>query len=382
MTWQAPITVEARRAEFVRLAQSEAIAFRELCRRFGISPTTGYKWLSRAEAAAATGQSDWMDDRSRRPHGCSHRTDAEIETQVVALRRQHPTWGGRKLRAALQRAGVATAPSASTITAILRRHDLLDPASSAQHTAPTRFVHPFPNVLWQMDFMGHLPLGDGGRVHPLCLLDDCSRYCLGIWACADERKETVVAHLTAAFATYGLPQIILTDNGPPWGTSGAGGITMVEAHLLQLGITVWHGHPYHPQTQGKVERFHRTLGAELRLLHRLADLEQAQRTLTAFRQTYNTQRPHEALALQVPADRYRPSDRAAPDEVPEPVYAPGDTLRKVRGNGTISVDNRPFFVGGGLVGRTVGLRPTTVTGIMAVYFCHQQVATIDLRTDS
>ncbi len=381
MTWQAPITVEARRVEFVRLAQSGVLSFRELCRRFEISPTTGYKWLARAEAAASE-PGDWSQDRSRRPHGCTHRTSAEVEAAVVALRQQQPTWGGRKLRAALQRTAVTPVPSASTITAILRRHGLLDEARATGPIAPIRFAHPLPNVLWQMDFMGHRPLGDGSRVHPLCVLDDYSRFCLGVWACADERKETVWTHLTAAFATYGLPQIILTDNGPPWGSSGAGGITTLEAQLLQLGITVWHGHPYHPQTQGKVERFHRTLGAEVRLLHQLADLQQAQRAFTAFRQTYNTQRPHEALELQVPADRYQPSRQSLPAELPEPVYPPGDGLRKVRGNGTISLHNRAYFVGGGLVGRTVGIRPTTVAGVMAVYFCHQQVATIDLRVDS
>lgn len=376
MTWQVQ-SVESCRAEFVWLAQSGTLSFRELCRRYGISPKTGYKWLERA----AQGGDDWMVDRSRRPHTCPGQTAPELEARVVALRQQHPSWGGRKLHARLVRDGLESVPSPSTITAILRRNALIDPAASAQRQHPVRFEYPEPNALWQMDFMGHLPMAQG-RLHPLSVLDDHSRFCLGLWACANERRTTVSDGLRQAFICYGLPLAILTDNGSPWGASGNRGVTALEVELIQLGITVIHGAPYHPQTQGKVERFHRTLATELTNTRAFATLADARLALEHWRHTYNHDRPHQSLDDQVPADRYRPSPRPYPAQPPAPVYGPEDTVRLVRGNGCCSFHNRDWPIGRGVIGKPVGIRPTAIDGVFAVYFCHQQVATIDLRDPS
>jgi transposase InsO family protein len=261
---------------------------------------------------------------------------------------------------------------------ILHRHGQIAPEASEPRTTPQRFAHPHPNDLWQLDFMGHLPLA-AGRLHPLCLLDDHSRYCLGVWACANEQRVTVWTHLTDAFARFGLPLAILTDNGPPWGAGGGGGITALEAELIQLGITVRHGRPHHPQTQGKIERFHQTLGTECTRRCDLADLESAQRFFTAWRQRYNCARPHEALDNQGPAARYQPSPRSYPGQLPDPTYGPDDAVRLVRTQGSISFQNRIFFISRGLIGRPVGIRPTATDGRFAVFFCHQQVDLIDLR---
>lgn len=278
MPWEVRSMV-ASRAEFVALASQKGANVSQLCTRFGISRKSGYKWLGRAAAAASRGAeadhgmagSDLpahpLADQSRRPRTSPGQTDPIVEAAVVTLRARHPTWGGRKLHHALRQAGVA-APAPSTITAILDRHELLAPP--ADRIRPwRRFVHDAPNDLWQMDFMGHRPLvgtsGDptGRRVHPLMVLDDCSRFALVLAACPHERGELVRTHLTACFARYGLPRAILTDNGPPWGATGQGGVTSLEAWLLRLGVAVWHGRVYHPQTQGKVERLHGTIAADV-----------------------------------------------------------------------------------------------------------------------
>ncbi len=234
-----------------------------------------------------------------------------------------------------------------------------------------------------MDFMGHLALGTTGhRVHLLTLLDDHSRYALGTWACANERGGTVQTHLQQAFQQHGLPLALLTDNGPPWGTSGAGGITTLEAWLMRLGIQVLHGRPYHPQTQGKIERLHATIRTELTLHQVFADLACAQQAVDRWRTCYNTVRPHDALGMATPASRYRISTRPFPEALAPIEYAPGDRVLKVRSQGSIEVGGRERFVGSGLIGQLIALRPTEQDGVLHVYFCHQQIRTLDLRDES
>src|SRR5262249_18423537 len=234
----------------------------ELCQRFGISRKTGYKWIRRFQEGGTKN----LEDRSRRPRSSPRRSSQELEVKVVRLRRKHRAWGGRKIRRRLEDLGEKKVCSASTITAILRRHDLIEPIASVQRGKMERFEYPVPNDLWQMDFKGHFALRLGGRCHPLTVLDDHSRYALVLKSCGDERTATVRGHLTQAFERYGLPRRILCDNGAPWGTSGQGGWdhwTPLSLWLMRLGVGMIHGRPYHPQTQGKEERFHATLNAEL-----------------------------------------------------------------------------------------------------------------------
>jgi transposase InsO family protein len=361
----------SERQEFVALAQQEEIPITELCRRFGISRKTGYKWLARARTGAP------LSERSRRPHTMPRQTTPEVEAAVVQLRAEHPRWGGRKLNHALARQGMMQPPMPSTITGILRRHGLL--VADPPRRPGIRFEHPAPNELWQLDFMGHRAL-DADRVHPLTLLDDHSRFALALAACADQQHATVKAQLTAVFRRYGLPRAVLTDNGAPWRAAGeVMGLTRLEAWWLQLGIDPWHGRPRHPQTQGKVERFHGTIAAEVFAQRQLPNLLTAQAAFDAFRTTYNHARPHEALAYAVPAERYQPSPRPFPDVLPEIVYGPDDTVRIVTGHGSISWQRQRIFIGRGLVGLPVGVRPTTDDGVWHVVFCQRHVATIDQR---
>jgi transposase InsO family protein len=234
------------------------------------------------------------------------------------VRSQHPVWGGRKIRRVLLDDGVGLVPSASTITAILRRHGLLEGPRSGQPREWTRYEHAEPNDLWQMDFKGHFAM-EAGRCHPLTVLDDHSRYALAIGACDNERTGTVRGQLERIFARYGLPRRILADNGPPWGTAGSSERhTALTVWLLDLDVAVVHGRPYHPQTQGKDERFHRTLKGEVLDGRHFRTLEEAQAAFDAWRHIYNTRRPHEALAMATPVTRYKPSPRTMPDTIAPP----------------------------------------------------------------
>jgi transposase InsO family protein len=304
------------------------------------------------------------------------RTPPAIEERIVALRAAHPTWGGRKLHHALARQGMVQPPAPSTITAILRRHHLLCVAPPPRDFV--RFEHAAPNDLWQVDFMGHRPLAQG-RVHPLTLLDDHARFALTITACGDEQQSTAKDRLTTLFRRYGLPHILLSDNGAPWSTAGMGGLTTLEAWLVRLGVEVWHGRPRHPQTQGKVERFHGTIAAEVFAQRPFADLATTQLAFDRFRASYNHERPHEALAYAVPASRYQPSPRPFPETVPEITYGPDDAVRIVTVHGSIQWQRQRQFVSRGLVGQPVAVRPSREDGRWEVYFCHRQVATIDRR---
>ncbi len=306
MPWQES-SVETLRQEFVMLATQEGANIRELCRRFSISPDTAYTLLARYRQEGADG----LRDRSRRPLHAPLQTAPAMEAAVCAVRGAHPAWGGRKIHRYLLDHGQRAAPAASTITDILRRHDLLDRTQSAHHRPWQRFAAAAPNDLWQMDFKGHIALRQG-RCHPLTVLDDHSRYCLALEACGDERTDTVQTRLIALFARYGLPWRLLADNGAPWG-DGRSRYTVLTVWLLRLGITVTHGRAYHPQTQGKEERFHRTLKAEVLAGENFADLARAQAAFDPWRLSYNHERPHEALALATPGSRYVPSPRRYPE---------------------------------------------------------------------
>jgi transposase InsO family protein len=361
------------RNEFVELARREDWNFSELCRRYGISRKTGYKWLARYRQ----GGRENLRDRSRRPQHCPHQTTAEMEAKIVTLRKEKPAWGGRKLRTALQRSGVA-APSASTITVILRRQQILEAQDGTTPRPYQRFEKEHPNELWQMDFKGDFPTLQR-RCYPLTLLDDCTRFSPGLFSCGDQRRETVQSHLEAVFRRYGMPHAMLMDNGSPWGGGDTREHTRLSVWLMRLGIRVKHGRPYHPQTQGKLERFHRTLQGEVLVRESFVDLTACQQRLDAWREEYNFVRPHEALEMATPGSRYRPSPLAYPEALPPIEYAPGGLVRKVQNGGRITYRNREYRVGHAFVGLPVALRPTAVDGILEVWFLQHPIKILDLR---
>ncbi|GAB4574707.1 MAG: hypothetical protein Kow0077_22630 [Anaerolineae bacterium] len=271
-------------------------------------------------------------------------------------------------------------PAASTITAVLRRHELLDPAVSAQHRPFQRFERSTPNELLQMDFKGHVAIATGLRCHPLTILDDHSRFLVGLYACPDETHATVQACLVATFRTYGLPEAMLMDNGTPWGDDR---YTRLTVWLMRLGIRVLHGRPHHPQTQGKDERLHRTLSEELLSRQNFPDLAAYQTAFDHWRFLYNTQRPHEALDLQPPASRYQPSPRPFPEVLPPLVYPADAVLRKVDAAGKISFRNQPFRIGRAFAGEQVALAPDPqVDGLMSVFLGQFPIGSLNLKGSS
>lgn len=360
------------RREFVQLARQEGANRRELCRRFGIHPDTGYKWLERF----AAGDSE-LKDRSRQPHTSPTRSDAVVEGLVLAVRDAHPAWGARKIARCLERDGVKP-PAVSTVHEILRRNDRIVPPPGGAR-ASQRFEMPAPNMLWQMDFKGWRPLGDGERCHPLTVLDDHSRYLLSLEACANEQGRTVQNRLELVFRRHGLPDAFFVDNGSPWGGSSSQRWTRLGVWLLKLGIRILHSRPYHPQSRGKNERFHRSLEAEVFALRRLRDLVDAQRAFDAWRTVYNFERPHEALGQDVPASRYRPSPRSMPSRLPNVEYDAHEIVRTVpTTKDYISFKSRRWKVPQAFRGERVAIRASAVDGHYGVFFGAHQIATIDL----
>lgn len=375
MPWKEASAMSLR-LEFVRLAMTKTATIRSLCRRYAVSPKTAYKWIDRYH----DGGTEALRDQSRRPHSSPLRTAAEVEEKIVHLREQHPRWGARKLRARLAAQGNHDLPAVSTITAILHRHGCINPQETVQHERWQRFESPAPNLLWQMDFKGDFPLLSG-RCYPLTILDDHSRFSLGLTACVNQRRETVQQHLIATFRRYGLPQRLLTDNGGPWGSCGQDAYTTLGVWLIRLGISLSHSSVCHPQTLGKDERFHRTLKAEVIGTRLFESVEHCQRSFDDWRSIYNFERPHEALAMAVPASRYQISAREYPETLPAIEYGPDDIVRKVQRNGVLSFRGREFTIGKAFTACSVALRPTTSDAVFNVFFCHEHIAQINLNND-
>ena len=375
MPWQE-CSIMSQRLEFVLLARQEDANHSALCRRFGISRKTGYKWLARYDTNGEAG----LADRSRRPQHHPAQTPPELEAAVLAVRTDHPAWGGRKIKAWLERRGIA-APSPSTITAMLERNGRLAEAHERPQRTWQRFEAAAPNDLWQLDFKGVVRLASGDTF-PLSVLDDHSRFALGLFACADQQQPTVQAHLTRLFQRYGLPRRILTDNGPPWGPSRQYGLTALEAWWIRLGIRVSHGRIYHPQTQGKVERFHGSLKAEVLRGPQLLDQVACQDAFDRWRDCYNLDRPHEALDFAVPVERYQPSPRPLLTLEPAIVYGPGDAVRMVKRHGVIAYRGRRYFISRGLAGLPVAVRRTRNPTRVEVYYCQQLVKEVTLHPSS
>lgn len=376
MPWKY-VDIMTLRQEFVSLARQDGANISALCRHFGISRKTGYKWLTRViqDGPAA------LADRSRRPLQSPQRASAAVEERILELRSKHPRWGGRKLRRRLLDLGYDDVPAPSTITRILHRHHLISEQASDDSTPWSRFEHPRPNDLWQMDFKGHFQTGTA-PCHPLTVIDDHSRYNLILHACARPNAEQVQQALQDTFRRYGMPLRINTDNGSPWGSPSRHehGITKLTIWLIRLGIRLSHSRPAHPQTNGKDERFHRSLKAEVLQGRQFATLDEVQVAFNDWRHVYNHERPHEALALQTPVTRYAPSRLQYPEQLPEITYRTGDLVQTVGWDGKIVVQGRRFKVSNALHTYRIAARPQAdQDGVFDLYFCHHRFGQIDLR---
>jgi transposase InsO family protein len=372
MGWKE-VTIMSERIEFVTLALKEAAVFSELCGRFGISRKTGYKFVKRYEEEGIRG----LEDRSRRPKSSPRATAAHMERMILDLRDEHPAWGGRKLKRRAEDIGYEGVPSPSTITEILKRNGRVSPEEGEKHKAWRRFEAERPNDLWQMDFKGDFPIREG-RCYPLTILDDHSRYSLCIGACGNERMETVEGHLREVFRRYGLPRAMLTDNGSAWGRDSVHRHTSLTVWLMCRGVGVLHSRVRHPQTLGKDERFHRTMKAEVVHECRDREMSECQRLFDRWRMIYNTERPHEALGMRVPAECYSVSEREFLERVREWEYSPSDVVRKVQDGGILHYKGKEWRVGNAFRGQPVGIRPTGEDGKLKVFFRNFKIAHIDL----
>ena len=347
MPWKGQ-TMEERREEFVRRALEKEENKSALCREYGISRPTGDKWIKRFLCG------ETMCDQSKAPLKTPHKTSVETESAVVELRRKHPAIGAKKLKRMLENRGLP-APAYSTINAILHRNGLITKEASEAATPYIRFEKELPNDMWQADFKGHLAINDGTRCYPLTLLDDHSRFCLCIDAKENERCEGAQESFLRAFERHGLPDTILCDNGNPWGTVQSVGYTKFEAWLMDLGILTIHGRAYHPQTQGKEERFNGTLKRERLKYREYENSEHAQRDFDEYREFYNYERPHHALCLDTPSTHYSNSERKLPQRIEDWEYGTDIKERQIKTHGYLSFDGRGYFISEAFGDRRVGL---------------------------
>lgn len=371
-------TVMEQRSEFVQMAIRPHANVSQLCKRYGISRKVGYKWLNRYRA----GGQKALQDQDKRPHTSPGQTEKGVEDRILTLRKKNPEWGARKLKIILERDSSLLVPSASTIGLILKRNGLIKEERSIQQTPMQRFEYDNPNELWQMDFKGGFKLLDNANCHPLTITDDHSRFNLCLAACTNQQSLTVRERLIAVFRKYGLPDRILTDNGTPWGTTGNSTIdgdysfSALEVWLLRLSVNVIHGRPYHPQTQGKEERFHRTLKTELLQYEQFRNIEHCQQRFDRWRDKYNLERPHQAIGFKTPAQKYAHSLKTFPEVLPQINYLTSDATRKVDSFGFISFKGCALKAGKGFVGQWVALRETNTENLYELYFCNQKIKDI------
>jgi transposase InsO family protein len=362
--------VSEQRIKFVVRAASGKERMATLCREFGISRPTGYRWRRRFEQA---GSATAVVERSRRPEHSPAQTAGAKEERVVALRAKY-AWGAKKLQVLLREEG--TPLTVITINRILQRRGLVRQQES-HPPALQRFERAAANQLWQMDGKGEYRGGEA-PCHPLSILDDHSRYVVGLYGLAAFTAEYVYPCVVRTFERYGVPEAMLMDHGSIWwGSKNGYGLTWLSVRLIEQGIELLYGRVHHPQTQGKVERFHRTLDEALRYRGKPQRLAEWREALEEFRRVYNEQRPHEALGMQRPIERYRASGRSYAARPQEWEYPLGSTVRRLNAKGFLDWQGRNWFVSEALAERRVQVEK--LGELLLVSYRHMYVREIDRR---
>lgn len=345
MAWRS-VEVQEQRVRFVIAASGEEGSLTALCREFAISRPTGYLWLSRYRADGVGG----ITERSRRPRHSPTRTEEGIEQRIAGLRGERPDWGARKLAVLLEREGLHV--PAATVHRVLLRLGLVR-VEDRRSPATGRFQREQPNQLWQMDFKS--PKGWGQQVGPLSVLDDASRYAIALEGIGATRGAAVRERLETAFRDCGVPDAMLMDHGCPWwNQQAAGGWTKLSVWLMKQGVRLYFSGVRHPQTQGKVERFHGALEMARRR-RGLPEPALRQRWLDDFRHEYNHLRPHEALAMRTPASLWQPSARRYDPNPPAWQYPEGAEVARLESTGQITLGGRRWQVAGPLANEQVQL---------------------------
>ena len=377
MPWQGVTPVDLR-LEFNRTYGSGLFSMTELCDQYGISRKTGYKWVARYEADGRGG----LVDRSRRPHHSPRATDAEIVEQLCEARRRHPTWSARKLIAVLRRRHPDVAwPTRSTGCDLLRAQGLVRVRRRrVRGRAPAAPLAPItrPNEVWTTDFKGEFRTGDGQYCYPLTLRDGFSRYVLRCDGLRTKQTDVVQQQFARAFAAFGLPDRIRSDNGEPFAGSSLTRLTRLSVWWMRLGIQPERIALGHPEQNGSHEQFHRVLKAET-TRPPAPHLAAQQQRFRRFCAEYNAARPHEALGDHPPASCYTPSRRPLPHRLPPLEYPGHCEVRRVSPFGQISWGGRPLYLTEVLGGADVALEEVD-DGIWLLYFATMRIARFDART--
>jgi transposase InsO family protein len=360
-----------QRIEFVIRACQGREKLSTLCREYGVSRPTGYLWVNRYRAA---GSINGLAELSRRPRRTPTRTPEGIEARVVALRDRWG-WGAKKLAVLLKREGITLA--VRTIHRILKRYERVRKEASFS-PALRRFERAQPNELWQCDFKGEYGT-DSGFCYPFSLLDDHSRYAVGLFALPATSGERVWSCFQRTFERYGVPEAVLCDHGSPWwSTHSEHGLTQVSVALIKQGVRLHYSGVGHPQTQGKVERFHRTLKDAIRHQGQPQGFREWSSLLALIRHEYNHVRPHEALAMMTPAQRYQPSPRPYLPHPPEWVYPEGAQVAQINSAGNMNWRGAQYFVSHALEGERVQVQEVGET--LIVNYRHMYIREISTLT--
>lgn len=377
MSWKETCPMNER-VRFIGEVLAEQRSMSELCRLYGVSRKTGYKWLARFEAAGASG----LEERSHAPLHQALAVDAALVQRLLQARCQHPSWGPRKLLAWLQRHHPRLKwPAASTVGEILSRHGLVKARKRTQQSPAHQgaLIDPLaPNVVWCTDFKGQFRTGDRRYCYPLTLTDAFSRYLLLCRGVLTPDSASVWRWFERAFHDYGLPLALRSDNGPPFASKGLGGLSRLSVWWIKLGIMPERIRPGCPQQNGRHERMHRTLKHEA-TAPAAASLRAQQRTFDRFVTEYNEERPHEALQQRPPSAVHRASARAYPRRLPRIEYPDSYTVRQVRCNGEIKWQGHLIYLSQALPGEPVGFHQID-EHTWRVYFGMLQLGLLDTRT--
>lgn len=353
------------RQQLADLVLRQGVSVSEACRRLGVSRVTGHLWVSRARESGVSG----LAEKSRRPHKVCAGAPEEAVEALLALKSERPSWGAKKLRAKLWPEGAPM--SLRTADRELKRHGLTGHGPKRLE-APCRFERERPNELWQMDFKGV-----GQRSYEaLSVLDDCTRFCVAFRPLPGLDWRTTFDALWDVFGEFGMPECFLTDNGAPFNSVRSLGPTPLQARLWLLGVRTVHGRPRHPQTQGKVERFHLTAEQELGPTLRLANVSDVEKAMAEFREDYNWERPHEAVGLRAPGTAYCCSTRKRPAKMPAHEIPEGSIARKVDASGKAVYKMQRYRAGVGLTGQHVEIRDEEHG--QAMFFAGVRIASLEV----
>ena len=369
MPWKDK-TVEELRKEFAEAAKN-CSNFSSLCREFGITRATGYKWVKRYE------NDESLSDRSRRPSITANKTSEAIETQIIEERTAHPGWGAKKIQVSLKNKGVEM-PCVKTVNNILNRYGCISKEESLRHKAFTRFEKERCNDMWQTDFKGEFKMVNGKYCFPLDIFDDHSRFVIRIKP-SESTSNLVMPTFREAFYEYGMPDSVLSDNGAQF-AGFRQGYTQFEKWLMNHDVLPIHGRIKHPQTQGKIERFHRAMNQELLKHYTPKDLADAERVFNEWRNCYNNERPHEALAMKCPSDIYVPSERSYRDTVKKYEYSGQYHVIKVNNWGYVRFDCWQIYLSETMVNEHIEFRPNPNRDTFIACYRNFAIGEFDVHT--